>query len=66
MHCANTGRGLAFAGIDLKITPDGEIFCLEVNPGLLVLLGQYKHPRVCSGVVDLGLKPCQRRIFLVQ
>jgi len=24
--------GLAFAGIDLKITPDGEIFCFEVNP----------------------------------
>jgi glutathione synthase/RimK-type ligase-like ATP-grasp enzyme len=26
------GLGLAFAGIDLKITPDGEIFCFEVNP----------------------------------
>jgi len=24
--------GLAFAGIDLKITPDGEVFCFEVNP----------------------------------
>lgn len=24
--------GLAFAGIDLKITPEGEIFCFEVNP----------------------------------
>jgi hypothetical protein len=24
--------GLAFAGIDLKITPDGEVYCLEVNP----------------------------------
>jgi D-alanine-D-alanine ligase-like ATP-grasp enzyme len=23
---------LAFAGIDLKITPEGEIFCFEVNP----------------------------------
>ncbi len=26
------GLGLAFAGIDLKITPDGEAFCFEVNP----------------------------------
>ena len=26
------GLGLAFAGIDLKITPAGEIFCFEVNP----------------------------------
>jgi glutathione synthase/RimK-type ligase-like ATP-grasp enzyme len=25
-------HGLAFAGIDLKITPAGEIFCFEVNP----------------------------------
>lgn len=24
--------GLAFAGIDLKITPEGRIFCFEVNP----------------------------------
>jgi glutathione synthase/RimK-type ligase-like ATP-grasp enzyme len=23
---------LAFAGIDLKITPDGEVYCFEVNP----------------------------------
>src|SRR5262249_6100745 len=26
------GLGLAFAGIDLKRTPDGEFFCFEVNP----------------------------------
>jgi glutathione synthase/RimK-type ligase-like ATP-grasp enzyme len=26
------GLGLAFAGIDLKITPGGEVFCFEVNP----------------------------------
>lgn len=26
------GLGLAFAGIDLKLTPDGEVFCFEVNP----------------------------------
>ena len=26
------GLGLAFAGIDLKLTPDGELFCFEVNP----------------------------------
>jgi glutathione synthase/RimK-type ligase-like ATP-grasp enzyme len=26
------GLGLAFAGIDLKITPSGEVFCFEVNP----------------------------------
>jgi glutathione synthase/RimK-type ligase-like ATP-grasp enzyme len=26
------GLGLAFAGIDLKITPDGDAFCFEVNP----------------------------------
>ena len=24
--------GLAFAGINLKITPEGEVFCFEVNP----------------------------------
>ena len=24
--------GLAFAGIDLKLTPEGEVFCFEVNP----------------------------------
>lgn len=24
--------GLIFTGVDLKITPDGEVFCLEVNP----------------------------------
>lgn len=24
--------GLEFAGIDLKVTPDGEVYCLEVNP----------------------------------
>jgi hypothetical protein len=24
--------GLDFAGIDLKLTPDGEVFCFEVNP----------------------------------
>lgn len=27
-----TRLGLAFAGIDLKITPDGTTYCLEVNP----------------------------------
>lgn len=26
------GLGLPFAGIDLKITPDGEVYCFEVNP----------------------------------
>jgi glutathione synthase/RimK-type ligase-like ATP-grasp enzyme len=26
------GLGLAFAGIDLKVTPAGEFFCFEVNP----------------------------------
>ena len=26
------GIGLAFAGIDLKITPEGEVYCFEVNP----------------------------------
>ena len=24
--------GLGFAGIDLKITPDDEVYCFEVNP----------------------------------
>ena len=24
--------GLEFAGIDLKVTGDGEVYCLEVNP----------------------------------
>jgi RimK-like ATP-grasp domain len=27
-----SGLGLAFAGIDLKFTPDGRVFCFEVNP----------------------------------
>lgn len=27
-----TELGLAFAGIDLRITPDGEVYCFEVNP----------------------------------
>ena len=34
-HCRLTGGccfGLPLAGIDLKITPAGEAFCLEVNP----------------------------------
>lgn len=26
------GLGLAFAGIDLKLTSDGEVYCFEVNP----------------------------------
>jgi hypothetical protein len=26
------GIGLEFGGVDLKITPDGEVYCLEVNP----------------------------------
>ncbi len=26
------GLGLAFSGIDLKFTPDGRVFCFEVNP----------------------------------
>ena len=32
--CVNLTKrlGLAFAGIDLKLTPDGRVFCFEVNP----------------------------------
>jgi hypothetical protein len=32
--CINlaAGLGLAFAGIDLKFAPDGEVYCFEVNP----------------------------------
>ena len=26
------GLGLAFAGIDLKFAPEGEVYCFEVNP----------------------------------
>lgn len=26
------GLGLAFSGIDLKLAPDGQVFCFEVNP----------------------------------
>ena len=26
------GLGLEFVGIDLKITPDGDAYCFEVNP----------------------------------
>ena len=28
----STAFGLDFAGVDLKVTPDGEVYCLEVNP----------------------------------
>jgi glutathione synthase/RimK-type ligase-like ATP-grasp enzyme len=33
-RCVRLARafGLAFAGVDLKITPQGEIYCFEVNP----------------------------------
>lgn len=33
-RCIQLGQslGLPFAGIDLKITPEGEVFCFEVNP----------------------------------
>ena len=27
-----TALGLPFAGIDLKVTPDGDVYCFEVNP----------------------------------
>jgi glutathione synthase/RimK-type ligase-like ATP-grasp enzyme len=32
--CVNLSRALdlAFAGIDLKVTPDNEVYCFEVNP----------------------------------
>lgn len=38
--------GLEFAGIDLKITPDGEVFCFEVNPSpaYTFFSGQTKQP----------------------
>jgi len=33
-RCVGLARalGLAFAGIDLKLTPEGEVYCFEVNP----------------------------------
>jgi hypothetical protein len=33
-QCVNLARalGLVFAGIDLKVTPEGEVYCFEVNP----------------------------------
>jgi glutathione synthase/RimK-type ligase-like ATP-grasp enzyme len=33
-RCVNLTRalGLSFAGIDLKITPEGDVYCFEVNP----------------------------------
>lgn len=30
--CRRAATGLALAGIDLKITPDGDCYCFEVNP----------------------------------
>ena len=38
--------GLEFAGVDLKITPDGEVFCFEVNPSpaYTYFSGQTKQP----------------------
>jgi glutathione synthase/RimK-type ligase-like ATP-grasp enzyme len=34
IRCVNLAKSLRleFAGIDLKITPDGKVYCLEVNP----------------------------------
>jgi glutathione synthase/RimK-type ligase-like ATP-grasp enzyme len=33
-HCVALARDLSlpFAGIDLKVTPDGDVYCFEVNP----------------------------------
>ena len=38
--------GLDFAGIDLKVTPDGEVYCFEVNPSpaYTYFSGQTKQP----------------------
>ena len=38
--------GLEFADIDLKITPDGEVYCFEVNPSpaYTYFSGQTKQP----------------------
>ncbi len=38
--------GLEFAGIDLKLTPDGEVYCFEVNPSpaYTYFSGQTKQP----------------------
>ncbi len=38
--------GLEFAGIDLKLTPDGEVYCFEVNPSpaYTYFEGQTKQP----------------------
>ena len=38
--------GLEFAGIDLKITPDGDVYCFEVNPSpaYTYFSGQTKQP----------------------
>jgi hypothetical protein len=38
--------GLEFAGIDLKVTPDGEVYCFEVNPSpaYTYFSGQTKQP----------------------
>jgi len=38
--------GLEFAGIDLKITPDGQVYCFEVNPSpaYTYFSGQTKQP----------------------
>ena len=38
--------GLEFAGIDLKITSDGQVFCFEVNPSpaYTYFSGQTKQP----------------------
>jgi glutathione synthase/RimK-type ligase-like ATP-grasp enzyme len=38
--------GLEFAGIDLKITPDGDVYCFEVNPSpaYTYFSGQTRQP----------------------
>jgi hypothetical protein len=38
------GLGLDFAGIDLKLTPDGRVFCFEVNPS-----PAYSYYESCTG-----------------
>lgn len=48
---------LLFAGIDLKVTPDGEYYCFEVNPSPgFIFYEQHSGQPISAALADLLLK----------
>lgn len=45
------GLGLAFAGIDLKVTPEGHVYCFEVNPSPAFSYYESNTGQLISGAV---------------